>query len=364
MTMTREQRVLRLIAKEPVDYLPSHICFSSTETQEKVANAMGFSTIQQLDEYLDCHLYYTFLLDDTIFRYRQQYDRLRWVESLGFCRIDWQAGVVYDRWGIGLDMHSPGYCVRHHPLKGKGAEGLKSYKVPDPTTPEIMIEARQEVTKHSGEHLVVCPGHNGIFERAWQVMGFEEFMMGMSLYPGLIEKFLDDIADFKVEMARKVVAAGFKCRHTGDDFGTQSGLMMSLATWRRFFRPRWQRVWRVYKDAGLPVIHHSCGNVTALIPDMIDMGMDVLEPVQPVMDLAYLKRQFGRQITFWGGIDTQHVLPYGTPEDVRRHTAEVIRTLGRGGGLIIAPSQEIMPDVPVENILALVETTRAERANY
>ena len=165
-------------------------------------------------------------------------------------------------------------------------------------------------------------------------------------------------------MARKVVAAGFKCGHTGDDFGSQSRPLMSLATWRRFFKPRWARVWRVFKEAGLPVIHHSCGHVTDLIPDMIDVGLDVLEPVQPVMDLAYLKREFGKQITFWGGIDTQHVLPYGTPEEVRSHASDVIRTLGRGGGLIIAPSQEIMPDVPAANIVALVETIRALRADF
>jgi uroporphyrinogen decarboxylase len=362
--LTREARVLRLIAREPVDYLPSHMYFSSTETKENVRVALGFSTMDELDQYLDCHLYYAFALDDTIFRYRQDSERLRWVESLGFCRIDWDAGIVYDRWGIGLDMHSPGYCVRHHPLRGKGPEAWKSYRVPDVTHPQIMIEAAPAVKGHSGEYLVICPGYNGIFERAWQITGFEEFMMAMYCDPGPTEQLLDDITGFKVEMARKVVAAGFKCGHTGDDFGSQSRPLMSLATWRRFFKPRWARVWRVFKDAGLPVIHHSCGHVTDLIPDMIDIGLNVLEPVQPVMDLACLKREFGKHITFWGGIDTQHVLPYGTPEEVRTHASDVIRTLGRGGGLIIAPSQEIMPDVPVANIVALVETIRALRADF
>jgi len=117
MELTREARVLRLIARQQVDYLPSHMYFSSTETKENVRTALGFSTMDELDQYLDCHLYYAFALDDTIFRYRQDPERLRWVESLGFCRIDWEAGIVYDRWGIGLDMHSPGYCVRHHPAR-------------------------------------------------------------------------------------------------------------------------------------------------------------------------------------------------------------------------------------------------------
>ena len=225
-----------------------------------------------------------------------------------------------------------------------------------------MIEASEAIAQCHGEALVICPGYNGIFERAWQLTGFEEFMTGMSLYPDLIEKLLDDITEFKVETARKVVAEGFKCGHTGDDFGAQSGLLMSPAAWRRWFRPRLQRVWDVYLQAGLPVIHHSCGNVTALIPDMIDMGLAMLEPIQPVMDLRLLKREYGRHLSFWGGIDTQRVLPYGTPEDVRRHTAEVIDTLGADGGLLIAPSQEIMPDVPVENIVAMLETIVERRS--
>jgi uroporphyrinogen decarboxylase len=123
-------------------------------------------------------------------------------------------------------------------------------------------------------------------------------------------------------------------------------------------------VWNVYKDAGLPVIHHSCGNVMGLIPDMIEMGLDMLEPIQPVMDLKRLKREFGRHLSFWGGIDTQRILPYGTPEEVRRHTTEVIETLGQGGGLLIAPSQEIMPDVPLRNIVALMETVVEARGPW
>jgi uroporphyrinogen decarboxylase len=353
--------MLRTIERKPVDYLPSHIYFAAAETKRKVQAALGFSSEADFDRYLDSHLQYGFALDDTIFRYRQDPDRLRWVESLGFCRIDAQAGIVYDRWGIGLDIHAPGYCVRHHPLRGQGDAGMQSYRAPDITRPEIMCEAEETLRRYRGDTLVICPGYNGIFERAWQLAGFEEFMMALSLSPSAAEHLLDEITEFKVETACQVVAAGFLCGHSGDDFGSQSGPLMSPATWRRFFRPRWQRVWDVYKAAGLPVIHHSCGDVTPLIPDMIEMGLDMLEPVQPVMDLKLLKREFGKHLSFWGGIDTQRILPYGTPDDVRRHTTEVIRTLGAGGGLLIAPSQEIMPDVPVENIVALVETVMEER---
>lgn len=106
---------------------------------------------------------------------------------------------------------------------------------------------------------------------------------------------------------------------------------------------------------------HSCGDITEFLPDLIDVGLDVLEPVQPCMNLDLLKKEYGKDLVFFGGIDTQELLPYGSPEDVKEMAVETIRTLGKGGGYIIAPSQEIMNDVPLENIVALVETILDER---
>jgi uroporphyrinogen decarboxylase len=106
---------------------------------------------------------------------------------------------------------------------------------------------------------------------------------------------------------------------------------------------------------------HSCGNITDYIPDLIEIGLDALEPVQPCMNLEYLKAEFGDRLTLWGGIDTQQLLPFGTPEEVAAEAARVIRILGKGGRHIIAPSQEIMADVPIENIVALLNTIKKER---
>jgi uroporphyrinogen decarboxylase len=137
--------------------------------------------------------------------------------------------------------------------------------------------------------------------------------------------------------------------------------MFSREKFQKIMKPKIARLWKVYKDAGLPVMFHSCGNVTEFIPDLIEIGLDVLEPVQPVMDLGYLKREFGKDITFWGGIDTQQILPYGTPDEVRKLASDTINILGKGGGYIIATAQEVMKDVPLENVKALVETIISER---
>jgi|YNPBryunderm2012_1023409.scaffolds.fasta_scaffold04784_4 uroporphyrinogen decarboxylase len=354
----KEERVLRTIYRKETDYLPSQIYFASQRTKEGLQKALGFASLEELEIYLDNHLYLTSIMDD-VFRYREDHELLRMAEEKGFARIDWDAGIVYDRWNVGFDMYSDGFCIRHFPLQDD--EALRKFQAPDPHKPGLLTVAIADLQKHSGEYLVVCTGYNGIFERAWALRGFEEFMLDLALNASSVKRLLDIVTDYKVEVAKQIVQAGFKCAHTGDDFGSQRGLLISRDVWRKHFKPRWARVWKVYKDAGLPVIHHSCGNVTELIGDMIDIGLDVLEPVQPVMDLAYLKREFGRYITFYGGIDTQELLPYGTPEEVKAMAKETIKTLGTGGGLIVAPAQEIMRDVPIENVVALVETIREER---
>jgi uroporphyrinogen decarboxylase len=154
---------------------------------------------------------------------------------------------------------------------------------------------------------------------------------------------------------------GFKVAHHGDDLGTQKTTLMSKKTFHEFILPRIARVWNVYNSAGIPIIMHSCGCLTDFIPDLIDAGLRVLEPVQPCMDLAFLKREYGKDLVFYGGIETQNILPFGTPEQVKQLATETIRTLGKGGGMIIAPSQEVMNDVPIENVKALLETIIQER---
>jgi len=137
-------------------------------------------------------------------------------------------------------------------------------------------------------------------------------------------------------------------------------VFFSRDTFTKHILPRIKREWEVFTDAGLPIILHSCGNITDFLPDLIDIGLTILEPVQPCMDLAFLKREYGKDLIFFGGINTQ-VMPYITPEEVKTLTIDTIRILGKGGGHIIAPSQELMNDIPVENIKAMVETIREER---
>ncbi|MGE5406385.1 MAG: uroporphyrinogen decarboxylase family protein, partial [Methanosarcina sp.] len=144
--------------------------------------------------------------------------------------------------------------------------------------------------------------------------------------------------------------------HYGDDWGQQYGLIMGIELWRKFFRPRLRKLYDEVHKAGLPVSIHSCGDISEIIPDLIEMGVNMITPLQAeALDFKYLKKEYGRNLTFWGGVSTQKTFPYGTPADVRAEVRERIKVLGTGGGYIIAPSHELQGDVPLENMLAFID---------
>jgi uroporphyrinogen decarboxylase len=225
-----------------------------------------------------------------------------------------------------------------------------------------MYYADQIVKQTKNDNFVIAYQHFGLFERAWALRGYENLLTDLYYNRSFVEELLDRITDYQVGLAKRFVDAGVDGVRFGDDYGTQKGLAMKDKDWRELFKPRIQRVYQVYQNAGLPVMQHSCGDLRKILPDFVDLGLNMLHPVQPlVMPIRDLAQGYGDQLSFFGGIDTQELLPYGTSDQVRRATKECIEVLGKNGGYMIAPSQEIMSDVPLENIEALVSATKEYR---
>ena len=382
MTMTKEERVLRVIRGQDVDYLPSQITFSDRTRDHEISEALGLASPDDLDGYLENHLHLTLSLHDKPLFYRNDRAEMERLQEMGFCGTHWEQGTVYDAWGMGVQVGQYGFFACFHPLQKRVTQAVaqrmppdvnrealfqdiedavRDYRLPDLARPGLFEDMERELAEKSGDFLVIPSGYFGIYERGYGLMGFQEFMTNMALKPRVVHDLLDKITEYRVAYARRVVEMGFKVAHHGDDLGTQQGPLFSRAMFREFVLPRLKRAWQPYTDAGVPIILHSCGCLTEFIPDLIEIGLRVLEPVQPCMDLALLKREYGKDLVFWGGIDTQTFLPFGTPEQVKQMARKTIRTLGKGGGHIIAPSQEVMNDVPVENVKALVETIIEER---
>ena len=381
MTMTNEERVLRVINRQDVDYLPSQITFSDRTRDPEICAALGLAE-GGLDEYLQNHIHIALCAHDKCLFYRNDREEMKRLEAAGFAGTDWDNDTVYDAWGMGIEVGSDGFFPCFHPLANMGtpeiaahmppdvnrdalfldaAEAVAAYTVPDTDRPGLFDEMKKDLDELSGDFLVMPSGYYGTYERSWGLMSFQQFMMNLALQPKVIHALMDKITEYRIAYAKKVVEMGFKVAHHGDDLGTQTGTLISKAMFREFVLPRLERAWQPYNDAGLPIIMHSCGCLTEFIPDLLEIGLRVLEPVQPCMDLAGLKREFGKDLVFWGGIETQDLLPFGTPEQVKAMARETIRTLGKGGGHIIGPSQEVMNDVPIENVTALVETIVEER---
>jgi uroporphyrinogen decarboxylase len=160
-----------------------------------------------------------------------------------------------------------------------------------------------------------------------------------------------------VALARRFVALGVDGGYFGDDYGAQRSMLFSPKLWRQLFKPRLARMFGVFRGAGLPVILHSDGDIWAILPDLVEIGLNCLNPVQPeVLEHGRLYREFGKHLSFYGGISTQTVMPSGTPAQVKAAAAACIRDLAPDGtGLVLGPSHRMQSDIPVANVAAMLE---------
>ena len=201
----------------------------------------------------------------------------------------------------------------------------------------------------------------GIFERGWMIRGYEDFFAGLLTEPVFCEELLDTILERQLELLDILCNLPIDGILFADDWGDQRGIMIGPDLWRRFLKPRVRLLFDKVHSHGKLAFQHTCGNVMEIIPDLIEIGLDCLQSLQPeAMPVYELKKQFGRDLVLWGGLGTQHLLPFGTPEEIREETSNLKRELGEGGGYIFSSCKPIMEGVPVENAAALIEASIAD----
>jgi uroporphyrinogen-III decarboxylase len=189
-------------------------------------------------------------------------------------------------------------------------------------------------------------------------------MMDLLTAPDLAEHILDIPYRYHLTAAKKLVQMGVDMIWIGDDVGMQTGMLISPELWRKFLKPRMANFIASLKaiNPRVRVAYHSDGNVSAIIPDLIEIGLDVLNPIQPAcMNPAELKRKYGDRLCFWGSMDEQYTLPFGTPDQVRSEVLTRLTTLGQDGGLILGPTHHVQLDTPMENFWAMVNTITQTR---
>jgi len=198
----------------------------------------------------------------------------------------------------------------------------------------------------------------------FDLFGLEETLVNFHLGPRVIEAAVTRLEEFILEFTRRQLEATKGVADIywyGDDFATQRGIMISPEQWRRYLLPTYRKIFALVREYGVKMWFHSCGTFRPVLPDLIDAGMDVWETVQvhlPGNEPEVLKREYGKDIAFYGAINSQQTLPYGTPEEVRAEVRERVRVLGKGGGYICGGDHSILPDVPIENVLAMIDEAR------
>ena len=290
--------------------------------------------------------------------------------SVGWANSYYQAGESYtDEWGIG--WRSQPYATPYgagqytemvvHPLMDE--KSVSAYTGPDPSRPELYAEAGQVIRTYQADYWIVGVTVTTIFETAWALRGYEQLMMDFVENPDLAEHILDIPYRYHLTAAKKLVEMGVDMIWTGDDVGMQTGMLISPRIWRKFFKPRMANFIASLKaiNPQVKVAYHSDGNIFSIIPDLIEIGLDVLNPIQPAcMDPVQLKKSFGDHLCFWGSIDEQYTLPFGTPEQVRQEVLTRLSTLGKNGGLILSPTHHVQLDTPMENFWAMVHTIQSQ----
>lgn len=266
--------------------------------------------------------------------------------------VTWKCVEYTTRYGNGKYTEPFG-----HPLADDAA--IDAYRTPDPHRPELYAEAARVIREFKGEYWIVGVTPTTIFESAWALRGYDKLMMDFLLNPDLADRVLDFTYQYHLAVTQKLVAMGVDMIWLGDDVGAQRAMLMSPATWRKFFKPRMAHLIAALKKINpqVKVAYHSDGTFYPILPDLIEIGLDVLNPIQPAcMDPVRLKKEWGDSLCFWGSIDLQYTLPYGTPTQVQAEVQARLDTLGKGGGLIIGPTHNVQLDVPLENFWAMVNT--------
>jgi uroporphyrinogen decarboxylase len=328
--MTRKDVVIQALNFQEVPYVP----WSWGPTVQCQKNLQEYLGMDDLDGFLQPH----------ILRVGSPYGR---GESIDENHTRDIYGVVWDR-TVDKDIGSP----VDWPIKTPA--DLDNYQWPDPSNPKWYEHIPGVMAEHP-DKLIVYPVGFSLYERAWTMRGMTELLMDMIERPAFVEGFLDAIVEHNLVQVEKALELDVDAVYFGDDYGMQNGLIMGGENWRRFIKPRLAKMYGAVRDAGKFVFQHSCGKVTELFDDFVEIGLNCFNPFQPeVMDVFALMKQYHGRLAFHGGMSVQNILPFGSVDDVRAETKRLIEA-GQHGGYIFSPSHSVPGDVPPENLVAMME---------
>lgn len=252
--------------------------------------------------------------------------------------------------------------IVEHPLADdEDGEKLATYQIPDPDAESIYLPMRELVQKYGKDYWICGSVTCSIFEAGWYLHGLEDTVIDLAQNPDYINALFDKVMQFPLRAGLHYIDEGADMIWLGDDVGMRQTMLISPEMWRTYLKPRMAYLIRSFKERNpeIVVAYHSCGYIEPIIEDLIEIGLDVLNPIQPLaMNPAEIKEKYGDRLSFWGGICIQETLPYGTAEDIRNEVLLRKNTIGKGGGYICAPAHTIQADTSLENVLVFYDAVK------
>lgn len=273
-------------------------------------------------------------------------------------------GISSNEWGMvfkSMGLYNEFYKF---PLAStETIDDVEKYPFPDPVAKSRFREAEKAISRFQSEYGIIGDLETSIFETAWYLTGLEKLLTDLLTEPPYLDRLLDVIMDINLKTGCKLIDMGIDMIWAGDDFGSQHGMLIDPETWRKFFKPRMKYMFDAFRrqNPDIKIAWHTCGSVIPIIPDLIEIGLDILNPIQPEakgMDPVFLKREFGKDLIFFGGVSVQDLLPQADPDTIKDEVRKLVSILGEKGGYIIAPAHNIQDDTPIENILAFFDAVK------
>jgi len=268
--------------------------------------------------------------------------------------------TIEDEWGIRrrLTATRTESRVVYSPLKDADAESLDNYLFSDPNAPGRLRMTKDEVEKFKEEGYWVVGGFgiDTFWCQAWYLRGFKQLTIDLYANPEFVEKLMGKLLGYYEGIGKHLVELGVDQVNMADDVATQTEMIVSPRLWRKYIKPCYQKLTNILRPKVKYIKYHSDGDIRLIIPDLIEMDVNILNPIQPdCIDPAELKSLYGDRLTLWGGLSVQDTLPHGTVNDVEKEVKRTIESCAPGGGFVLGTSNNVTQDTPIENFLAMYE---------
>jgi uroporphyrinogen decarboxylase len=336
--LNSKERVLTAISHEEPDRIPKHSGFTP-EISRSLRSIFG---IEHKDTFeLDFFLGHDMFIKE-----------IGWGEVWEFIEkpdlpVN-EMGIYYDDWGVGWKKvnYGNGTYIEmvHHPLSDD-IQQIDRLSVP-PISPEKYNELSTLIKRFGNDHIIIGGISATIFEPSWYLRGQQQFLIDMIENPDFADQLMKIMADYHLQIGKKMVTIGVDIIFLGDDVGTQNAPMISRSMYHKFLTPKYAKIIEELKkiNKDLKFAYHCCGHIDHILPELVEAGVDIIQVMQPgSVDFAKVKKQFGKKISFWGGIDVQKLIPNATPKEVVYTVKSALNKLGKNGGYIIGMTHNVQP---------------------